>query len=72
MKPLPNKKNLWEKIGCIRNTVKPSGRVDRVMADPFILLGKDQTDNNLFPVCILLTQSKATSSMAFASIFPAS
>ena len=42
------------------------------MADSFILLGKDQTDDNLFPVRILLTQSKAMSSMAFASIFPVS
>lgn len=40
------------------------------MADSFILLGKDQTDSNLFPARILLTQSKAMSSMASAFIFP--
>lgn len=69
MKCLPNK-NLWQNIGCILNTVRPSERGDRVMADSFILPGKDQTDSNLFPARILLTQSKAMSSMAFAFIFP--
>lgn len=39
-------------------------------ADSFILLGKDQTDDNLFPAHILLTQSTIMLSMAFAFNFP--